>query len=411
MIITFLLGILVVRQDLVLRTSVSARTRVTVTPPTILTMPEAEASISNRSKIIGGYNSNFEISNTRPKPKTHIAFLKVHKAASSTVQNILYRFGATHGLSFVLPQVGHYLSTNSDVYFPRIPPLDESGKYDILCNHVVFNETKFKSLMHDDAFYLAIVRNPLQRFVSAAYYYRHVFAKPYLSILNETTFIHDLITNPLKYEPPKLRSSRTFSQMAYEFNAPVNTVQKAMDLDESTMNTYVSQIMEYFHFVMIVKKFDESLVMLKRFLNWTMKDILYIKQNQLQDVTKGIKIQKVTAEDEAIYKETNRLDYLIYDKFVERFNEMAAKEKDLDAEVKEFRRTLQLVTAFCTLDTTRRETIFWETEFNAAFRVSRYDCILLMKKELEFNEELKKVQMLNFKNKENDDAESRILVE
>ena len=407
MIITFLLGVLVVRQDLVLRTSVSTRTRVTVTPLTIPTMPEAEASISNRSKMIRGYNSNFEISNTRSTPKTHIAFLKTHKAASSTVQNILYRFGWTHGLSFVLPQVGHLLSRKADNYYPIISSLDQSGKYDILCNHVVFNKTQFKSLMHDDAVYLAIVRNPLQRFVSAAYYYRHVYSTPYLSVLNETTFIHDLITDPRKYEPPNLRLSKTFNQMAFEFNAPVNTVQKALDLDASSMNSYVSQVMEYFHFVMIVEKFDESLVLLKRYLNWTIKDILYIKQNQLQDVTTGIKIQEVTAEDEAIFKETNRLDYLIYDKFVEKFNEMAAKEKDLDAEVKEFRRTLQLVTAFCTLlDTTQRETIFSETAFNAAFRVSRYDCILLMKKELEFNEELKKVQMLNVKNRENIDAES-----
>ena len=38
-----------------------------------------------------------------------IAFLKTHKCASSTVQNILMRFGVNNDLNFVLPSRGNYL--------------------------------------------------------------------------------------------------------------------------------------------------------------------------------------------------------------------------------------------------------------------------------------------------------------
>ena len=339
----------------------------------------------------------------RPKPRTHIAFLKVHKAASSTVQNILYRFGLGHNLSFVLPEQGHYISKDADFYFKILPSLDKSGKYDIICNHVTFNQRKFRSLMYDDAFYLAIVRKPLQRFVSAAYYYRYVYHKAYLLNVNRTTFLHDLIADPLKYEP-NFKDSKTFNRLAFDFGLKVSSIKEVISLDESSKNKFVLQLLERFHFVMLVEKFDESLVMLKRYLNWTIKDILYIKQNEFHNAKEstGIVIQNVNEEDEAIFKENNQLDYLIYDKFVERFKEMAAKEIDIEAEVNEFKRKLQFVGAFCAMNNISRDAMFSETRFNAAFRVSRYDCQLMMKGELAFNGELKKSQRYNLEHTNND---------
>ena len=41
--------------------------------------------------------------------KHKIAFLKTHKCASSSVQNILFRFGLKNHLTFALPSTGNYL--------------------------------------------------------------------------------------------------------------------------------------------------------------------------------------------------------------------------------------------------------------------------------------------------------------
>ena len=387
----------VVRQEQVIRTYDAEKILAPVTPPTTVKPQDNKINIS---KTTG------EMLKIRPKPRTHIAFLKVHKAASSTVQNILYRFGLGHNLSFVLPEQWHYISKEADFYVKLLPALDKSGKYDIICNHVVFNERKFRSLMYDDAFYLAIVRNPLQRFVSAAYYYRYVYNHTYFLNMGHTTFLHDLITNPMKYEP-NYQDSKTFSRLAFDFGLKASSVKEVMSLDDSTKNKFVLQLLERFHFVMLVEKFDESLVMMKRYLNWTIKDILYIKQNEFHNANEssGIVIQNVTQQDEAKFKLTNHLDYLIYDKFVERFNVMAAKEINLEAEVKEFKHTLEIVEAFCTIDimaTMRRYVMFSETKFNAAFRVSRYDCQLMMKSELAFNDELKTSHMYNLEHTNND---------
>ena len=45
----------------------------------------------------------------RCAPQHRVAFLKTHKAASSSVQNILMRYSRDHGLNLVLPSAGNYL--------------------------------------------------------------------------------------------------------------------------------------------------------------------------------------------------------------------------------------------------------------------------------------------------------------
>ena len=42
-------------------------------------------------------------------PQRKIAFAKTHKTASSTVQNVLLRYGLANGLEFLLPPVHNYL--------------------------------------------------------------------------------------------------------------------------------------------------------------------------------------------------------------------------------------------------------------------------------------------------------------
>ena len=42
-------------------------------------------------------------------PQRKIAFAKTHKTASSTVQNVLLRYGLANNLEFLLPPVNNYL--------------------------------------------------------------------------------------------------------------------------------------------------------------------------------------------------------------------------------------------------------------------------------------------------------------
>ena len=338
-----------------------------------------ESSITIKDIIVG------------PLPKQqiiHIAFLKVHKAASSTVQNILYRYGVNRNLSFVLPYQSHYISQYANIYNLILPPYDNSTKkYDILCNHAIFNFTKFSELMYDDAFYFAIVREPLDLFISAALYYRYVWPTFYLTNLSSETFIHDLIVDPWQYEHIPIMSSRTFNYMAKDFGFKMDSIEDVMGVSDAIVASFISKLLQKFRFVMIVEFFDESLVMLKRYLNWSTKDILYIKNNEFSPRSnRGKKVLQfpITDEDKAVFRKRNRIDYAIYDAFMKEFLDRKKEQNDLDEEVEEFKTILKEVTAFCNTTLLNVDKIFPQTDWHSEFSLNADDCRWMSTNELPF---------------------------
>lgn len=84
----------------------------------------------------------------RCEPKTDIVFLKVHKSASSTVMNILFRFGETHNLTFAFPVGGgnqlfyphHFLAKFVQGFSSRSP-----RRFNILCHHMRFLQPEVRA--------------------------------------------------------------------------------------------------------------------------------------------------------------------------------------------------------------------------------------------------------------------------
>ena len=77
---------------------------------------------------------------TRPacQRKNNIGFFKMHKCGSSTVQNILMRYGVRYDLDFVLPPSGNYLGqTYFNKQFVMPSPVHE---FNILCHHTRFSK-------------------------------------------------------------------------------------------------------------------------------------------------------------------------------------------------------------------------------------------------------------------------------
>lgn len=76
------------------------------------------------------------------QPKNHIVFLKTHKTASSTILNILYRYGDSHNLTFALP-----LNMHSQLFYPAFFAAHfvegvrtrSVKEFHILCNHMRFS--------------------------------------------------------------------------------------------------------------------------------------------------------------------------------------------------------------------------------------------------------------------------------
>lgn len=77
------------------------------------------------------------------RPKSQIVFLKTHKTASSSILNILYRFGDSRNLTFALP-----LKKHSQMFYPfffdsRFVKRFRSGRdFNIMCNHMRFRKSE-----------------------------------------------------------------------------------------------------------------------------------------------------------------------------------------------------------------------------------------------------------------------------
>ena len=331
------------------------------------------------------------------RPETrHIAFLKVHKAASSTLQNIIYRFGLNRNLSFVLPEESHYISKSKQTINTVLPPLpyydvsnsyriaNTFGKYDILCNHAVFNNETFNKLMHNDTIYIAIVRDPLTLFMSSAYYYRLVWPTTYLAEMNETDFILNLIREPVVFEPTNLTHSKTYNTMAQDFGFLFTTKTAADTITENEFNTFVAETSRSFDFVLIVEMFDESLVLLKRRSNWSLSDILYVKRNSLASSVNNITIPALSTDDISVFHQRNRFDYMLYNKFVNVFNATLSQEHRLAEEVEAFKGILKTVQYFCNSGVKSEILRIPDGEWTGEFTVSTRDCDLMLKDEMPF---------------------------
>ena len=110
------------------------------------------------------------------KEQTSLYFLKIHKAGSTTVQNLFWRFGVTRSLSIMVFK-GRFPYPSRDfrpilLPDPKIETFD--GRYDIFCEHSIFNDKQLKSKMKEDTEYIAILREPLSKLRSALEFFHYV---------------------------------------------------------------------------------------------------------------------------------------------------------------------------------------------------------------------------------------------
>ncbi|KAL4225543.1 galactose-3-O-sulfotransferase 1 [Mactra antiquata] len=301
---------------------------------------------------------------------THIAFLKVHKAGSTTMQNMFFRFGLKYNLTFVLPGKGNYFLRTSQAL-----PVRDGNHFDILACHSVYDRGLYRSVLPNDTVNVAIIRDPLERMVSAAYYYRDMWHSPPLVKVPKINFIHNIILRPDLYE--KSTYSKTKNAMGKDFGF-LDSVTKN---DTEKIKTHLLMLDNDFKLVMVMERFDESLVLMKRYLNWRMEDIIYLLSNSHDH--QPVVLNKT---EKALFKSTCFLDYAIYDFFTKIFEERVRKEgTSLKIEVAYFKKILENVKNFCTSNKLSYVSLNIEqSQWNNPFRITYEDCTYMKLRELKF---------------------------
>nr|XP_046237472.1 galactose-3-O-sulfotransferase 3 [Scatophagus argus] len=240
------------------------------------------------------------------KPKhTNVAFLKTHKTASTTMQNVLFRFAEHNNLTVALPvqSCGHQFcypqSFSSHFVHPHtLPP-------NIITSHMRFNKAELQRLMPNDTMYITILREPSSMFESLFTYF-HQYSQSFKRVPNDS--LEAFLADPWRYYRPKEKDSM-YAHNTLAFDLGRDKDRPATDAAYAL--AFIEEVEQVFSLVMISEYFDESLVLLRHLLSWDLDDILYFKHNMRTESSK----RSLTPGLAAKIRAWNSLDARLYDHF------------------------------------------------------------------------------------------------
>ncbi|XP_078062383.1 galactose-3-O-sulfotransferase 4 isoform X3 [Mustelus asterias] len=237
------------------------------------------------------------------QPKTHVMFLKTHKTASSTILNILYRFGEARNLTFALPnsyQFGYpFLFSTRKIKF--YSPL-KTQEYHIICNHMRFFRPQVEKVMAKGTFYFSILRNPVTLAESAFTYY-----KGSSMAFKKVESLEQFLSEPWRYYAARERGNqyaRNLMWFDFGFDHNANDTQDYVEL-------VLKEIGSTFHLILLAEYFDESMVLLKEALCWELDDVVSFKLNFRSNIT----VRRLSDETVERAKAWNSLDWKLYAHF------------------------------------------------------------------------------------------------
>ncbi|KAI8489424.1 KICSTOR complex protein szt2 [Branchiostoma belcheri] len=251
--------------------------------------------------------------------KSDIVFLKSHKTASSTVQNILMRYGLANNLTFALPKRENFL--NWPKFFHKLSVLQEhlhgnqehlhgnhgrhhgnSTAYNILCHHTRFHYENIRALMPNDSVYVTIVRNPVDMFESIFTYRR--FDKKYQ--ISQPNSLKVFLDSPSDFVKKYGRTEHSQNPLFYDLGYDSEQLTSSQ-----TIQSAIDRIDQIFSVVMVADYFEESLILMKHVLCWSLDDVTFFKVNARSETS----VRHVTEDMAGKIRRWNTADAMLFEHF------------------------------------------------------------------------------------------------
>uniref|UniRef100_A0A667ZQN4 Galactose-3-O-sulfotransferase 4 n=1 Tax=Myripristis murdjan TaxID=586833 RepID=A0A667ZQN4_9TELE len=247
------------------------------------------------------------------RPHNHVMFLKTHKTASSTVLNMLYRFGEERDLHFALPlgyQLGYPLPFNAHRVKGYRGP--RAMEFHIMGNHMRFNKPEVEKVMPADTFYFSIIRDPVALAESSFAYYKEV-----APAFRKAKGLGDFADDPKKYYDPRLRNNHYARNLLwFDFGLDHNA-----NFSLALARRGEAMIRRAFKLILVSEYFDQSMVLLRHALCWPLDAVVSFSLNARQQKPSGRSQAKappnlsLTEEQREKLREWNALDWHLYKAF------------------------------------------------------------------------------------------------
>lgn len=269
-------------------------------------------------------------------------FLKTHKTASSTILNVLFRFGEKHRLRFAFPDGRNDFSYPSPFQRSQVRDYRPGECFNMICNHMRFDRGEVAKLLPPDAAYVSILRDPADLFESSFHYYHR--AIPCTWRIGGQNKLAQFLQHPQRFYYPRAFNSFYLKNLLFfDFGLDNN-----LEADDPRVLKAIHNLSKHFDLILIAEYFEESLILLKDMMCWTMEDILYFKLN----MRKSSSVSRLTSDLKAKALEWNGADWKLYQHFnatfwakVEAFGRERMKE-----EVEELRRRNNEMKVICIED-------------------------------------------------------------
>ncbi|XP_061524540.1 galactose-3-O-sulfotransferase 4 isoform X2 [Phycodurus eques] len=208
------------------------------------------------------------------RPRTHIMFLKTHKTASSTVLNMLYRFGEERGLRFALPpgyQLGYPLPFSAHRVKGYRGP--RAVEFHVMGNHMRFQKAEVEKVMPADTFYFSIVRDPAALAESSFAYYKEV-----APAFRKAKSLGDFADDPGKYYDPRARNNHYARNLLwFDFGMDHNA-----NFSAALARRGEAAVRQTFKLVLVSEFFDQSVILLRHALCWPLDAVVSFSLNARQ---------------------------------------------------------------------------------------------------------------------------------
>ncbi|XP_070684717.1 galactose-3-O-sulfotransferase 2 [Pempheris klunzingeri] len=196
----------------------------------------------------------------------------------------------------------HYQQTASVSSSEKCVSSRSVREFHIMCNHMRFRKSEVAKVMPEDTFYFSILRHPVTMMESIFIYYKSIPA------FHNTHSLEDFLDNSWRdYNSSLTNNHYAHNILAFDFGFDNNVAADAKDLEERT-SMAIAAIEQDFHLILISEYFDESMILLKHALCWSLEDVVSFKLNSRSEQTRQA-LSPNTAEK---IKNWNALDWRIY---------------------------------------------------------------------------------------------------
>ncbi|XP_037092720.1 galactose-3-O-sulfotransferase 3-like [Pollicipes pollicipes] len=316
------------------------------------------------------------------RPQVNIGFLKTHKCASTTIQNILFRFGLRHNLTFVLPLTGNYLGRREpfNAELVRDLPWHALG-YNILAVHNRWDHAQVARVMPANTTYVTALRDPAAAFQSMYAYLEQDRVEPLSAFLEREPIPEERFFGVLGR-----------NQMLWDLGLPADRL-----TDFAAVRRLVADTERRFRLVMIAERLDESLVLLKHALCWRIEDVVGLRLNSRTAAAHSALPRRARVR----LKRWLAADYLLYSHFLALFERRVAEfgAARMRREVAELRAVNERALERCDMESSERATMqpdfatFSERVYGFQPRTHSEWCDSLARPELQFVDLLRKRQL------------------